>query len=94
MVQPAAVPFLRSAQARRWEAGLLKNYEQEWAAMQAAGLGLARAQEPAGLLQACRGWGGWHGRAADLLARPHGQVAIETTQPLEQLGPALTQLHD
>ena len=62
MVQPAAVPVLRSA------------------------------QEPAGLLQACRG--GWHGRAADLLARPHGQVAIETTQPLEQLGPALTQLHD
>ena len=52
MVQPAAVPVLRSAQARRWEAGLLKNYEQEWAAMQAAGLGLARAQEPAGLLQA------------------------------------------
>lgn len=92
MVQPAAVPVLRSAQARRWEAGLLKNYEQEWAAMQAAGLGLARAQEPAGLLQACRG--GWHGRATNLLARPHGQVAIEASQPLEQLGPALTQLHD
>ena len=93
MVQPAAVPVLRSAQARRWEAGLLKNYEQEWAAMQAAGLGLARAQEPAGLLQACRG-GGWHGRATNLLARPHGQVAIEASQLLEQLGPALTQLHD
>lgn len=79
MVQPAAAPVLSCAEVRRWAAELLKNhdYEQEWAAMQAA----------------CRGVV-WHGRAADLLARPHGQVAIETSQPLEQLGPALTQLHD
>lgn len=34
------------------------------------------------------------GRAADLLARTHGQVAIGIFQLLEQLGPALTQLHD
>ena len=32
----------------------------------------------------------WHGRAADLLARSHGQVAIETSEVLEQLGPALS----
>jgi len=40
-------------------------------------------------LAACRGVV-WHGRAADLLARSHGQVAIETSEILEQLGPALT----
>lgn len=40
-------------------------------------------------LAACRGVV-WHGRAADLLARRHGQVAIETSEILEQLGPALT----
>jgi NAD(P)H-hydrate epimerase len=40
------------------------------------------------LLAACRGVV-WHGLAADLLARTHGQVAVETTQLLEQLGPAL-----
>jgi NAD(P)H-hydrate epimerase len=45
------------------------------------------------LLAACRGVV-WHGRAADLLARSHGQVAVETSQLLEQLGPALTHLHD
>jgi NAD(P)H-hydrate epimerase len=39
-------------------------------------------------LAACRGVL-WHGRAADLLARSHGQVAIETSEILEQLGPAL-----
>ena len=94
MVQAAPVPVLSSAEARRSEAGLLKNHEQEWAAMPAAGVGLARAQEPSGLLQAAC-WGVvWHSRAADLLARTHGQVAIETSQLLEQLGPALTQLHD
>ncbi len=31
----------------------------------------------------------WHGLAADLLARARGQVAVETTQLLEFLGPAL-----
>ena len=41
------------------------------------------------LVAACRGVV-WHGRAADLLARSHGQVAIETSEILEQLGPALT----
>jgi NAD(P)H-hydrate epimerase len=52
------------------------------------------AQEPTDLLlAACRGVV-WHGRAADLLARSHGQVAIEISQLLEQLGPALTPLHD
>ena len=52
------------------------------------------AQKPdAPLLAACRGVV-WHGRAADLLARTHGQVAVETSQLLEQLGPALTHLHD
>jgi len=45
------------------------------------------------LLAACRGVV-WHGHAADLLARTHGQVAVETSQLLEQLGPALTHLHD
>ncbi len=40
------------------------------------------------LLAACRGVV-WHGRAADLLARTHGQVSVETSQLLEQLGPAL-----
>ena len=47
------------------------------------------AQQPAGpALAACRGVV-WHGRAADLLARTSGQVAVETSQLLEQLGPAL-----
>ncbi len=47
------------------------------------------AQQPADLLlAACRGVV-WHGRAADLLARTHGQVAVETSELLEQLGPAL-----
>ncbi len=45
------------------------------------------------LLAACRGVV-WHGRAADLLARTQGQVAVETSQLLEQLGPALNHLHD
>jgi NAD(P)H-hydrate epimerase len=31
----------------------------------------------------------WHGRAADLLARAHGQVAVRTTQLLDFLSPAL-----
>jgi NAD(P)H-hydrate epimerase len=39
-------------------------------------------------LAACRGVV-WHGRAADLLARARGQVAVETSEILEQLGPAL-----
>ena len=47
------------------------------------------AQQPADpLLAAMRGVV-WHGRAADLLARAHGQVAIEISQILEQLGPGL-----
>ncbi|HEY8994829.1 MAG TPA: NAD(P)H-hydrate dehydratase [Lacunisphaera sp.] len=40
------------------------------------------------LLAACRGVV-WHGRAADLLARTRGQVAVELSEILEQLGPAL-----
>jgi hydroxyethylthiazole kinase-like uncharacterized protein yjeF len=40
------------------------------------------------LLAACRGVV-WHGRAADFLARARGQVAIEISEILEQLGPAL-----
>jgi NAD(P)H-hydrate epimerase len=48
------------------------------------------AQKPDDLpLAACRGVV-WHGRAADLLARARGQVSVETSQLLEQLGPALT----
>jgi NAD(P)H-hydrate epimerase len=41
------------------------------------------------VLAACRGVV-WHGLAADLLARAHGQVSVETSQLLEQLGPALS----
>ena len=52
------------------------------------------AQKPSDLLLvACQGVV-WHGRAADLLARARGQVAVEISQLLEQLGPALTPLHD
>ena len=51
-----------------------------------AGL-LAQAPGDHGLA-ACRG-AVWHGHAADLLARSHGQVAVETSEILEQLGPAL-----
>jgi NAD(P)H-hydrate epimerase len=47
-------------------------------------------QDP--LLAACRGVV-WHGLAADLLARAHGQVAVENSQLLEQLGPALISTH-
>jgi len=47
------------------------------------------AQKPDDLvLAACRGVV-WHGRAADLLARARGQVAVEIGEILEQLGPAL-----
>lgn len=47
------------------------------------------AQAPDDLrLAACRGVV-WHGRAADLLARDRGQVAVQTTQLLEYLQPAL-----
>ena len=47
------------------------------------------AQQPIDpLLAACRGVV-WHGRAADFLARARGQVAIEISEILEQLGPAL-----
>lgn len=48
------------------------------------------AQKPGHpVLAACRGVV-WHGGAADLLARTRGQVAVETSEILEQLGPALT----
>jgi NAD(P)H-hydrate epimerase len=40
------------------------------------------------LLSACRGVV-WHGLAADLLARDRGQVAVQTTQLLDYLTPAL-----
>lgn len=40
------------------------------------------------MLAACRGVV-WHGRAADLLARAHGQVAVEISEILEHLGSAL-----
>lgn len=47
------------------------------------------AQSPAEpLLAACRG-AVWHGRSADLLARARGQVAVEISELLEHLGPAL-----
>jgi NAD(P)H-hydrate epimerase len=47
------------------------------------------AQNPEDLLlAACRGVV-WHGRAADFLARARGQVAVEISEILEQLGPAL-----
>ena len=51
------------------------------------------AQQPANPgLAACRGVV-WHGRAADLLARARGQVAVETSEILDQLGPALASAH-
>jgi hydroxyethylthiazole kinase-like uncharacterized protein yjeF len=47
------------------------------------------AQNPEDLpLAAARGVV-WHGRAADLLARDQGQVAVQTTQLLNYLSPAL-----
>jgi len=48
---------------------------------------LAQAPTQPGLA-ACRGVV-WHGRAADLLARASGQVTVEISEILEQLGPAL-----
>jgi NAD(P)H-hydrate epimerase len=42
------------------------------------------------LLAAARGTV-WHGLAADLLARSHGQVAVNTTQLVDFLSPALRQ---
>ena len=50
--------------------------------------GLLAQQPKEVLLAACRGVV-WHGLAADLLARTHGQVAVELSELLEQLGPAL-----
>jgi len=43
------------------------------------------------VLAACRGVL-WHGRAADLLARAHGQTAVQTTQLLDFLPAALREL--
>ncbi|HWA08559.1 MAG TPA: NAD(P)H-hydrate dehydratase [Opitutaceae bacterium] len=52
-------------------------------------IGTQLAQTPHDpLLAACRGTV-WHGRAADLLARTHGQVAVQTTQLLDFLPVAL-----
>lgn len=42
------------------------------------------------VLAACRG-AVWHGLAADLFARAHGQTAVRTTQLLDFLGPALSE---
>ncbi|MEJ1971373.1 MAG: NAD(P)H-hydrate dehydratase [Lacunisphaera sp.] len=50
------------------------------------------AQQPDNPLQAAMRGVVWHGRAADLLARTHGQVAVEISEILTQLGPALTSL--
>ena len=51
---------------------------------------LAQKPKKTPLLAACRGVV-WHGHAADLLAsHSTGRVAVETSQLLEQLGPALT----
>lgn len=50
--------------------------------------GLLAQQPDDPLLAACRGVV-WHGRAADFLARTRGQVAVEVSEILEQLGPAL-----
>ncbi len=53
-------------------------------------LGGLLAQKPQDLwLAACRAVV-WHGRAADLLARDRGQVAVQTSQILDYLQPALT----
>src|ERR1019366_7233322 len=47
------------------------------------------AQSPGDpLLAACRATV-WHGAAADLLARAHGQTAVRTLQVLDFLAPAL-----
>ena len=55
-------------------------------------VGTLLAQSPGDpLTAACRGVV-WHGHAADLLARAHGQVAVTTTQLLEYLSPALLQV--
>jgi hydroxyethylthiazole kinase-like uncharacterized protein yjeF len=54
--------------------------------------GLLAQQPQDALTAACRGVV-WHGRAADLLARARGQVAVETSEILEQLGPALNPTH-
>ena len=47
------------------------------------------AQQPGQPLLAAERGVVWHGRAADLLARTHGQVAVEISELLNQLGPAL-----
>ena len=47
------------------------------------------AQGPDDLLLAAARGVVWHGRAADLLARDKGQVAVQTTQLFDYLQPAL-----
>jgi NAD(P)H-hydrate epimerase len=55
-------------------------------------IGSLLAQAPADpLLAAVRGTV-WHGIAADLLARAHGQVAVNTTQMIDFLPAALRSL--
>lgn len=52
-------------------------------------VGAMAAQTPDDLLLAAARGVVWHGRAADLLARDKGQVAVQTTQLLDHLKPAL-----
>ncbi len=53
-------------------------------------LGAVAAGNPGDLALAAAQAVFWHGRAADLLARDRGQVAVRTTQLLDHLHPALT----
>jgi NAD(P)H-hydrate epimerase len=52
-------------------------------------IGAQLAQIPEEPLRAAARGVVWHGRAADALARAHGQVAVNTTQLLDFLRPAL-----
>ena len=54
MFHPASHPILSCAEAKAWEAGLLKGEAAEWAAMQKAGAAIACA-----LLGDLREIGGW-----------------------------------
>jgi NAD(P)H-hydrate repair Nnr-like enzyme with NAD(P)H-hydrate dehydratase domain len=56
----------------------------------AAGVGAATTKAEASLRAATQAVV-WHGYAADLLARTHGQVAVSTTQLLDFLPAALRQ---
>ena len=52
-------------------------------------IGTQLAQNPKDPLLAAARATVWHGHAADLLARAHGEVAVHTTQLLDYLGEAL-----